>query len=72
MHADVVDLLMSMTLACVCALITIVFRSKQTTLIHSFTHLFYRTTTNTTLPLNEAHILLLFKSRAYTHLFVQC
>jgi hypothetical protein len=35
MHTDVVDLLMSMTLARACALITTAFRSKQTALIHS-------------------------------------
>jgi hypothetical protein len=38
MHADVVDLLMSMTLARVRALITTAFRSKQTSLIHSLTY----------------------------------
>lgn len=37
-HADVVDLLMSMTLAHACTLITIVFRSKQTALIALLIH----------------------------------
>lgn len=38
MYADVVDLLMSMTLAHARALITTAFRSKQTVLIHSLTY----------------------------------
>jgi hypothetical protein len=55
MHANVVDLLMSMTLALARALITTAFRGKQTALIHSLTYSMQR---RLTLP---------FRSAEYTH-----